>query len=267
MTSPLRLVVSGATGRMGRALAQLAESDREIDLLGGIGRSTIEATWASTVGYSDIQSPESADWLVQHADAVIDFSSPELFRRLVAAQRGRLKGRALVVGTTGLEEVDLDLLRELAEQSPVLTASNFSVGVHLLLALAGQVARVLGEEYDVEIVETHHRRKIDAPSGTALALGRAVAHGRGVDLDQVRRDGRSGQTGERPPGEIGFHALRAGGVVGEHRVLFIGERERVELGHVAADRALFAEGAVRAARWLVGRSPRMYEMSDVLGLG
>jgi 4-hydroxy-tetrahydrodipicolinate reductase len=148
----------------------------------------------------------------------------------------------------------------------VLTAANFSVGVNVLLSLVATAAAALGPEYEVEIVEAHHRRKEDAPSGTALALGRAVAGARGVELDAVRRDGRSGRPGARPAGEIGFHALRGGSIVGEHQVWLIGEMDRLELVHRAADRALFAEGALRAAAWLAGRAPGRYSMRDVLGL-
>lgn len=267
MAERLRIVVSGATGRMGRALAALIAADETLELLGGIGRSTYEFGWAGSIGYPAIDAPEDAAALLTEADVLIDFSSPELFRRLVTAQRATLERRALVIGTTGLEPQDLAVLGELAATAPVLPAPNFSVGVNLLVALAEQTARVLGADYDIEIVEAHHRRKADAPSGTALQLGRAAARGHGVELDTVRRDGRSGQTGERPRGEIGFHAVRGGDIVGEHRVLYIGERERVELAHVAADRALFAEGALRAARWLVGRPAGLYTMRDVLGLG
>lgn len=262
----LRLVVCGATGRMGAAIARLAQDDDTLDVVGGIARSTYEAGYTGAAGYHVIQSPEHAESLLCEADVVIDFSSPELLRGLVREQRACLARRPLVVGTTGLGEAELALLDELAGEAPVLTAPNFSVGVNLLVALAEQTARVLGETYDVEIVEAHHRRKADAPSGTALQLGRAVARGLGSELERVRRDGRAGVSGERPRGEIGFHAVRGGDIVGEHRVLFVGERERVELGHVASDRALFAEGALLAARWLHGRPPGRYSMRDVIGL-
>jgi 4-hydroxy-tetrahydrodipicolinate reductase len=266
MPNRLRVVVSGATGRMGRSVAELIEADDTMELLGGIGRTSYELGWAATVGFPAIESPEESEWLLHDADALIDFSSPELFRRLVAAQSEHMAHCALVVGTTGLEAEDIDALRELSRNGPVLPAPNFSIGVNLLVALAEQTARVLGSEFDVEIVETHHRRKLDAPSGTALQLGRAVAAGRGLDLEDVRRDGRRGRLEERDPREIGFHAVRGGDVVGEHRVMYIGEYERIELGHVAATRSLFAEGALRAARWLAGRPAGLYTMRHVLGL-
>jgi 4-hydroxy-tetrahydrodipicolinate reductase len=266
MGERLRVVVSGATGRMGRALAGLLEGDPGIELLGGIGRSSYELGWAVTVGFPAIESPENAEWLLREADVLIDFSSPELFRRLVGEHRELLGEQALVIGTTGLEPQDLEVLHALAETAPVLAAPNFSVGVNLLVALSEQVAGILGEEYDVEIIELHHRRKTDAPSGTALQLGTAVARGLGVDLDTARRDGRRGAGQPRTAGEIGFHALRGGDVVGEHRVLYLGDRERIELAHVAGDRSLFAEGAIRAARWLAGKPGGMYSMRDVLGV-
>jgi 4-hydroxy-tetrahydrodipicolinate reductase len=235
---------------MGTVLARLISADSDLELAGGIGRGTLDA----------------AREVLRSADVVIDFSAPTLLSTLLDEHRDSLAGRAVVVGTTGLDATVLDALATLATLSPVLCSANFSVGVNLLAALVEQAARVLGDEYDAEIVETHHRRKTDAPSGTALELGRAIARGLGTDLEQVRRDGRAGHTAERPHGEIGMHAVRGGNVVGEHRVLLLGERERIELGHVATDRALFAEGALRAARWLAGRDPGSYTMQQVLGL-
>ncbi len=264
MNAPVRIVLSGATGRMGQALAALIAADERSVLVGGIGR---EEGRACDVGCAVVHDAEHAGEVLGEADVVVDFSSPELLSALLRGQGRALAGKALVVGTTGLAEAEEVLLEEAARRSPVLVAANFSVGVNLLLALAERAAAVLGPEYDVEIVEAHHRRKVDAPSGTALALGEAVAKGRDVDLGTVRTDGRTGRPGARPRGEIGFHSLRGGDVVGEHRVSFIGERERIELAHVAADRSLFAEGALRAARWLAGRPAGRYTMTDVLGLG
>jgi 4-hydroxy-tetrahydrodipicolinate reductase len=263
MAAPVRVLLCGATGRMGRTLAALAADDPAFEIVGGIGS---EAEGGAANGFPLRPSPEDAGDLARAADAVIDFSAPELLHRLLETQGQALAGRALVVGTTGLGADEERLLEAQAKSSAVLTAANFSVGVNLLVALAERTARVLGEGYDVEIVEAHHRRKADAPSGTALALGEAVVRGRGVALGGVRVDGRSGRPGARPAGEIGFHALRGGDVIGEHTVMYIGERERVELTHRAADRALFAEGALRAAGWLAGRPAGRYSMRDVLGL-
>ncbi|HEX2090898.1 MAG TPA: 4-hydroxy-tetrahydrodipicolinate reductase [Longimicrobiaceae bacterium] len=263
MAEPVRVVLSGATGRMGTTLARLIAGDDALELLGGIGRAPEREC---DIGCPVLETPETAEEWIRAADVVVDFSAPELLRRLVESQGEAFGRTALVVGTTGLGEEEERLLDRLSGRSPVLRAANFSVGVNLLLALAERAGAVLGDDYDVEIVEAHHRRKVDAPSGTALALGEAVARGRGVELGAARVDGRSGRPGERPRGEIGFHAVRGGDVVGEHRVMLIGDRERVELAHLAQDRALFAEGALRAAKWIVGRPAGSYTMRDVLGL-
>lgn len=263
MADTVRIVLSGATGRMGQTLAALIADDDGLALAGGIGRMPERGC---DIGCVLVETPETAGPWIREADVVIDFSSPELLRRLLEMHGDALGGKALVVGTTGLEEDDQALLQAQAERSAVLQAANFSVGVNLLVALAERAAAVLDDDYDVEIVEAHHRRKVDAPSGTALALGEAVARGRGVALADARVDGRSGQTGARPRGDIGFHSVRGGDIVGEHSVMLIGERERIELGHVAQDRALFAEGALRAARWMAAKAPGTYTMADVLGL-
>jgi 4-hydroxy-tetrahydrodipicolinate reductase len=259
----VRVVLSGATGRMGTTLAALMAEDGGMSLVGGIGRMPERGC---DIGCAIVETPETAGAWMHEADVVIDFSAPELLRRLLQMHGDALAGKAIVVGTTGLTPDEAELLRAQSRRSAVLQSANFSVGVNLLLALAERAAAVLGDDYDVEIVEAHHRRKADAPSGTALALGEAVARGRGVKLADVRVDGRSGRPGERPRGEVAFHAVRGGDIVGEHEVMLIGERERVSLGHVAQDRALFAEGALRAARWIARKEPGTYTMKDVLGL-
>ncbi|HYH82594.1 MAG TPA: 4-hydroxy-tetrahydrodipicolinate reductase [Longimicrobium sp.] len=263
MSEPVRIVLSGATGRMGQTLARMIHEDGALALVGGIGKMPEPAC---EIGCPVVETPETAGAWIRDADVVVDFSAPELLRRIVEMHGETLAGKALVVGTTGLGDDDRAMLERAAERTAVLQAANFSVGVNLLVALARQAASVLGDDYDVEIVEAHHRRKVDAPSGTALALGEAVAQGRGVALDDVRVDGRSGRPGERPRGEVGFHAVRGGDVVGEHRVMLIGDRERIELAHLAQDRALFAEGALRAAAWIAGKPAGVYTMNDVLGL-
>ena len=217
--------------------------------------------------YPRLESPDGADELIREADVVLDVSAPPFLAGVLDAHGDALAGRALVVGTTGLDDALVQRLDALAERSAVLVAANFSIGVNLLLALVEEAARRLpAKRYDVEIVEAHHRGKVDAPSGTALALGRAVATGRGKELEPLRRDGRSGHTGERATGEVAFHAIRGGGVAGDHRVYFLGARERLELAHSAADRSLFAEGALVAARWIAGRAAGRYTMRQVLGL-
>jgi 4-hydroxy-tetrahydrodipicolinate reductase len=263
MNDDVRVVVIGATGRMGRALAAIAGEGTGARLVGGIGGRESDRC---DIGCPVVASAGEGGALLEEAEVVVDFSSPRLLREVIELHGDRLAGRALVVGTTGLGEEGESLLRAQAARTAVLSAANFSVGVNLLIALAERAAAVLDDAFDVEIVETHHRRKVDAPSGTAIALGEAVARGRGVRLEEVRVDGRHGGDAARERGEIGFHAMRGGDVVGEHRLLLIGERERIALEHVAQDRTLFAEGALRAARWLRGRGPGRYTMTDVLGL-
>ena len=257
----LRVMVSGATGRMGRTLQRLIGEDSELDLVGGLDRSPGDDN-----GGAPVVTLEDAADLLRETDVLIDFSAPEFLAELLRRHGEALRGTAILIGTTGLGDEEQGLLEAASGTSPVLVAANFSVAVNLLLALAEQAARVLGPEYDIEIVEAHHRRKEDAPSGTALALGEAVARGRSVELAEVRRDGRSGRPGARPEGEIGFHAIRGGDVIGVHDVMFIGERDRLTLSHQASDRALFAAGALRAARWLADQPAGRYSMRDVLGL-
>jgi 4-hydroxy-tetrahydrodipicolinate reductase len=260
----IRVAVCGAAGRMGQALRALVAAAEDLTLSGGIDRGL--RSEAGGLDGLQVVAPDGAAQLLDESDVVIDFSAPAALRALLVHGTEALAGKALIVGTTGLTTEEDALLGRAAERSAVVVAANFSVGVNLLLSLTEQAARVLTEErFDVEIVEAHHRRKVDAPSGTALALARAVARGRAAELDALRRDGRSGHTGERPAGEIGLHAVRGGSVVGEHRVLFLGDAERVELVHSASSRELFAEGALLAARWAHGRKPGRYDMAAVLG--
>jgi 4-hydroxy-tetrahydrodipicolinate reductase len=259
----VRIVVSGATGRMGTQLGRLAHEAADLELVGGIAP---DAAPKGSV-YPAMVPVDAAGDLLERADVLIDFSAPAHLHAILDAHGDALAGRALVIGTTGLEDDVRRAVDACCARSAVLVAANFSIGVNVLMELARSAARALdAQQFDVEISEAHHRHKKDAPSGTALALGRAVAAGRGVPLDDVRRDGRSGVSGERPRGEIGFHALRGGEIVGEHEVAFIGAHERVTLGHIAADRAIFAEGSLRAARWIAGKPAGSYTMRDVLGL-
>lgn len=260
------LVVSGATGRMGRTLGRLIGDADDLRVVGGIAPDR-PPEGAEAIGYPLIVGVEDAGALVRGADAVIDFSAPEQLSALLAAVVDDLEGTALLVGTTGLTDDLMAALDALAGTTAVLVADNFSVGVNLLLGLVERVARALpAEGYDIEIVETHHRGKEDAPSGTALALGRAAAAGRDGDLETVRVDGRSGRDGPRPAGEIGVHAVRGGGVTGEHAVHFLGAGEQVTLSHAAHSRELFADGALVATRWLAGKAPGRYTMKQVLEL-
>jgi len=199
------------------------------------------------------------------ADVVIDFTSGAASAALAerCAARG---GPALVIGSTGFDAVQLAVVTAAAGQVPILRAGNFSLGVNMLMGLVAQAARALpAHAYDIEVFEAHHRRKIDAPSGTALMLGEAAAEGRGVALTAVAARARDGITGERPAGAIGFSVMRGGGIIGEHSVVFAADEEILTLSHSARDRGLFARGAVEAALWLAGRAPGAYDMQDVLG--
>ena len=264
---PKKIVISGATGRMGQTLVTLIAQNRDFELLGGIDRERKVGGDAARYGFRMIETADSAGELLAHADVVLDFSAVAGLHALLTLRQTELAGKGIVIGTTGLTPDVLRALAHASVTSPVIISANFSVGVNLVLGLVDAAARVLDETlYDVEIVEAHHRQKVDAPSGTALALGHAVANGRSAALESLRRDGRSGHSGPRRSGEIGFHAMRGGDIVGDHRVHFIGMRERIEIAHSAQDRGLFAEGALVAANWIVGKSPGSYSMKEVLGL-
>lgn len=258
----VRIVVSGATGRMGGQLARLIDAASDLELAGGIAPGGGPAK----TPFDRIETVADAGALLGDCDVLVDFSAPDQLRDILDTHVDALDGVGIVVGTTGLDADVERALDERARRSAVLVAANFSVGVNLLIELCRRAAAVLPPDaFDVEVVEAHHRHKADAPSGTALALGRAIADARGVSLDEARVDGRSGVSGERGR-EIAFHSLRGGEIVGEHTVSFLGANERIELTHVASDRALFAEGALRAARWIAGRDPGRYTMRDALGL-
>ncbi len=246
----IRVGVIGANGRMGRHLCEVAEASAGLELAarvvapdedGGIQLSALD--------------PESVD-------VCVDFSNRAAVAE-VAEWIARHR-KPWVLGTTGLSAYDEQALEHAVTQAPVFLASNFSIGVALLADLCARAARVLGVDADVEIVETHHNGKRDAPSGTALSLGYAVAAARGQDLSNVRRDGRVGQVGERPQGEIGFHAVRLADIVGEHEVHFGWGSERLTLKHDARDRRVFAQGALRAAHWLASQPAGRYGMADLL---
>lgn len=246
MTDHLRVAVLGAGGRMGRLVVAEIEAAPDLALVASVGRSS---------GLRPIAPGCFGD-----AQVIIDFSLPEA---LVAALP--FVKAPLVSGTTGLSPAAVDALAELSADVAVLHATNFSTGVNLLLHLVREAARAL-PDYDVEIVETHHRLKQDSPSGTALSLGAAAAEGHQSSLADVARHGREGRVGARPAGEIGFHAVRGGDVVGDHDVWLMGPGERLRLTHLASSRTTFAVGAVRAARWLAVRGPGRYTMNQVLGL-
>ncbi|MCB9895775.1 MAG: 4-hydroxy-tetrahydrodipicolinate reductase [Planctomycetes bacterium] len=258
----LKIALNGAGGRMGRRIADLAAHAGH-DVVAPIDHKFIGEPYGSVISDHRFRSEVSGSYN-GGADVLIDFSLPEGFRARLA---DCLKhGTPFVSGTTGLTAEDFTGMDEAAETIPIVWAPNMSVGVNLLFALAKQAASALPETYDIEIVEMHHRRKIDAPSGTALGILRAVCAGNGRNPSDVVRHGREGQTGERTRKEIGMHALRGGDVVGDHTVIFATEGERIELTHKASSRDTFAGGALRAAEWLVGKQPGLYGMPEVLGI-
>ncbi|WP_242097225.1 MULTISPECIES: 4-hydroxy-tetrahydrodipicolinate reductase [unclassified Sphingomonas] len=237
--------IYGSAGRMGRAITQ------SIDDLG-----------ATLAGGVDAGGDAAA--LARQADVLVDFSSPLAVASHLAAARAA--GTPIVIGTTGIAPSDHAAIDAAATEIAVLQTGNTSLGVTLLGMLVREAAERLGADWDIEILEMHHRHKVDAPSGTALLLGEAAAAGRGMALGELRVDSRAGLTGARCEGTIGFASLRGGSVVGDHSVVFAGEGERIELNHRGDDRSIFARGAVRAALWLAGRAPGRYRMGDVLGL-
>ena len=263
------IVINGASGRMGQMLVKLVSESPAARLVGAlerpghdwVGRDIGEAMGGAALGVAVTDDPLEA---LARAQAVIDFTAPAATVPLAAIAA---QARAVhVIGTTGLSEEDLAKLDAAARHATIIRAGNMSLGVNLLVQLTRKVAEALDESFDIEVVEAHHKHKVDAPSGTALMLGQAAAEGRGVQLDRVADRGRDGITGARVDGHIGFSAIRGGDIVGEHDVIFAGPGERVVLRHIATDRALFARGALKAALWGIGRHPGSYDMMDVLGL-
>jgi 4-hydroxy-tetrahydrodipicolinate reductase len=255
----VRIGIAGVTGRMGHLLVEEARA-AGAELVGGIGRTgSAKAAPGNVALYPGIEG------LAATAEVVVDFTNAATAQPYAAAMAS--SGKAWVLGTSGLSDADEAKVAEAARDIPVVYASNFSAGVNLVLALAERMGAALpAEAYDVEIMEMHHRQKVDAPSGTAIGMGRAVAKGRGVVLSDVMESGRHGHTGARKTGAIGFAALRGGQVVGEHTLIFAAGTEHITLSHRAFDRRAFATGAIRAALWVAGRPPGLYSMMDVLGM-
>lgn len=264
----LRIALAGVSGRMGRTLIETVNADPDCSLHAAIDREgspllgqDAEAAWG---GASRILVSAQAADVLPGAQALIDFTRPEAtLAYLDACVAARVP---MVIGTTGFDEAGVARIAAAARHIPVVFAPNMSVGVNLLMKLAELAAQVLDEAYDIEIIEAHHRHKVDAPSGTALGLGQTVARATGRDLAQCAVYGREGVTGERDPRTIGFATVRGGDIVGDHTLLFAGTGERIELTHKASSRATFAQGALRAAKWLQGRAPGLYDMRDVLNL-
>lgn len=261
--------IVGCAGRMGKRLVTIANESDGCHLTGGTVRAGSEASGRDIgelagVGRLGLTAGESAEDLFRHADVVIDFTTPEAAEE--NANLAAAHATSLVVGTTGLADSQKNALAEAGRKVPVVYAPNMSLGINLLSLLVERVAEALDEDFDIEVLEMHHRHKVDAPSGTALALGEAAARGRGIDLEAHAQRVRDGVTGPRRRGDIGFATLRGGDVVGEHSVIFATTGERLELGHKSSDRDVFARGAIKAALWTKGKGAGFYSMRDVLGL-
>lgn len=255
----IRIGVAGALGRMGRTVVDVVEARDDCEVSAVFDRP--EAA-GQRLGERVLAASGEAAGL---SDVIVDFTAPHVSVALAKACAAR-GGPALVIGSTGFSDEQAALVDQAAIHIPIIRSGNFSLGVNLLLGLVEQAARTLkASDWDIEVFEAHHRRKVDAPSGTALMLGEAAARGRGISLAGAAERGRDGATGPRGPGAIGFSVMRAGGIVGEHAVVLAAEDEIVTLSHSARDRGLFARGAVEAAIWVVGRAPGLYDMKDVLG--
>lgn len=264
----LNVVIAGSSGRMGRALLESVAQAPDLRLHAALerpGSPFLGKDAGELIGAPNgVVITDRAESALAGADAVVDFTRPE--GTLEYVRLARSLGVAAVIGTTGFSDEQKLEIAAAAQDIPIVMAPNFSVGVNVALKLLDLAARALGEGYDVEIIEAHHRHKVDAPSGTALRMGEVVAEALGRDLSTCAVYGREGVTGERDPSTIGFATVRGGDVVGDHTVMFAGIGERVEVTHKASSRATFAQGALRAARFLSGRPPALYDMQDVLGL-
>ena len=257
----MKIVIAGAGGKMGRALLEAALADASFTVAAALDAPGSPAIGSSIGGVR--VSSEVAAALAQ-SELLIDFTRPEGTLAHLAACTAA--GKSMVIGTTGFSAPQLAAIEDGARRIAIVMAPNFAIGVNAVFKLAQTAAQILGDDFDVEIVEAHHRNKVDAPSGTALQLGEIVAGALERKLDEVAVHGRRGDTGARPAKQIGFHAIRGGDIVGEHTVIFAGQGERVEVGVRSQSRATYALGALRAAKWLRGRAPGLYDMGDVLGL-
>ena len=265
----IKVIVAGAAGRMGCRLVSLVRESSTLMLVGaleGAGHHSLgdDAGITAGAGRADIPITDNLAALMARGEVVVDFSAPQatLANLRIVAEHGR----AMVIGTTGFSPQELDELRSFSQQVPCVFSPNMSVGVNLLYKVIGEMAKTLGDGYDIEVIEAHHRLKKDAPSGTALKLAEVLAHAVNRDLNEVGVYARKGIIGERSRSEIGIQTVRAGDIVGDHTILFGGMGERIEVTHRASSRDTFAGGALRAAQWVVAQPPGLYDMMDVLGL-
>jgi 4-hydroxy-tetrahydrodipicolinate reductase len=270
MPMTINLSIAGAGGRMGRALVLAAGGDARFDVVGGTERAGSDLVGAD-LGLLDGKVPlgskvhNDVEAACKLADVWVDFTSPAATIAALAALKDT-KVRAAIIGTTGFDATQQDTIEAASRHLAIVQSGNFSLGVNLVAGLVRQAAARLGPDWDIEVLESHHRHKIDAPSGTALMLGKAAAQGMGVVHDEFARFARHGQTGARIRGDIGYAVIRAGGIIGEHEVMFAADDEIVTIAHKAGSRTIFAKGALAAAAWAAGQAPGLYSMDDVLGL-
>jgi len=267
--APVRIAINGAAGRMGRQLLSSVAERSDVTVSAAIdapGQPCIGVDTSVLSGGepTNVNTVDSLAGVIEHFDTIIDFTAPDVTLDLLETLSGT--GKRVVIGTTGFTASQLKSLTKAAESLPIVFAANYSIGVTVALSLLRDAAKALGDDYDVEISEAHHHHKVDAPSGTALAMGHAVADALGRDLDQCAVYAREGITGARDPQSIGFATVRAGDIIGDHTVLYAGNGERLEITHKATDRMTFARGAVRAAHWLSSQPAGLYDMTHVLGL-
>lgn len=269
MNTPIKLAVNGAAGRMGRQLLNAIEERGDALLAAATDAPGAPAIGldASVLGGGEqvgVVVTDDASTMIEQSDVIIDFTAPAVSLALLNQVAGT--NTSVVIGTTGFTPLQLEELHAHAATIPIVFAPNYSVGVTVTLALLAQAATAFADDYDVEVIEAHHRHKVDAPSGTAMKMGEVLADALGRDLDECAIYGRQGITGERERNTIGFETIRAGDIIGDHTVLFAGNGERIEITHKATDRMTFARGAVRAAVWLASQPPGVYDMNHVLGL-
>ncbi len=264
-----RIAITGAAGRMGRTLIEACSQTAGVELTGALERVDssligVDAGELAGLGKLGVKVSSSLSEMINEFDVLIDFTVPSATLENIATCRDTNK--QIVIGTTGFSDQEKNIISEAADQIGIIFAPNMSVGVNLCFKLLETAAKVLGDDVDIEVIEAHHRHKIDAPSGTALRMGEVVADALGRDLAECAVYGREGVTGERDRKTIGFETIRAGDIVGDHTVMFAAEGERVEITHKASSRMTFAKGAVRAAGWIAKRQMGLYDMQDVLGL-
>jgi 4-hydroxy-tetrahydrodipicolinate reductase len=263
----IKIVITGCCGKMGKRIASLASNDKDVEITAGIesaGHADIGKNLGSVIGvenlFIDITSDLSS--AVKGSDVIIDFTTPSAtLSNLKVARDEKIP---IVIGTTGITDEELKVIDSSSKKIPILFSSNMSIGVNFLFGIAPEAAIVLGEDYDIEIVETHHNRKKDSPSGTAKTLLQNIADARGAQLKDIAIYGRKGNAGERPKGQICVHAVRGGGIIGEHTVIFAGQDEILEITHRASSRDVFAKGAIKAAKYIADKSPGLYDMQDVI---